>query len=29
LRLSLSGENSEALFAAEINDLKAKNPASF
>ncbi|MCK7479519.1 MAG: hypothetical protein M0C28_20865 [Candidatus Moduliflexus flocculans] len=29
LRLSLSGENSEVLFAAEINDLKAKNPASF
>jgi hypothetical protein len=29
LRLSLSGENSEILFAAEINDLKAKNPASF
>jgi hypothetical protein len=29
LRLSLSGENSEILFAAEISDLKAKNPASF
>jgi hypothetical protein len=29
LRLSLTGENSEVLFAAEINDLKAKNPASF
>lgn len=29
LRLSLRGENSEVLFAAEINDLKAKNPASF
>ncbi len=29
LRLSLSGENSEILFAAEINDLKTKNPASF
>ncbi len=29
LRLSLSGENSEILFAAEINDLKAKSPASF
>jgi hypothetical protein len=29
VRLSLSGENSEVLFAAEINDLKAKNPASF
>lgn len=29
LRLSLSGENSEVLFAAEISDLKAKNPASF
>jgi hypothetical protein len=29
LRLSLSGENSEVLFAAEINDLKTKNPASF
>lgn len=29
LRLSLTGENSEVLFAAEINNLKAKNPASF
>jgi len=29
LRLSLSAENSEVLFAAEINCLKAKNPASF
>jgi len=29
LRISLTGENSEILFAAEINDLKAKNPASF
>lgn len=29
LRLSLTGENSEVLFAAEINDLRAKNPASF
>jgi len=29
LRLSLTGENSEVLFSAEINDLKAKNPASF
>ncbi len=29
LRLSLSGENSEVLFAAEINDLRTKNPASF
>ncbi len=29
LRLSLTGENSEILFAAEINDLKTKNPASF
>jgi hypothetical protein len=29
LRLSLSGENSEILFAAEINDLRTKNPASF
>ncbi|MGB8958130.1 MAG: hypothetical protein WCC00_03850 [Candidatus Aminicenantales bacterium] len=29
LRLSLSGENSQILFAAEINDLKTKNPASF
>ena len=29
LRLSLTGENSEILFAAEINDIKAKNPASF
>lgn len=29
LRLSLTGENSEILFAAEINDLKTKNPAPF
>jgi hypothetical protein len=29
LRLSLSGENSEILFAAEINNLRTKNPASF
>ena len=29
VRLSLRGENSEVLFAAEINDLKARNPASF
>lgn len=29
VRLSLSGENSEVLFAVEINDLKAKDPASF
>ena len=29
LRLSLKGENSEVLFAAEINDLKTRNPASF
>lgn len=29
LRLSLSGENNEVLFAAEINNIKAKNPASF
>jgi len=29
LRLSLSAENSEVLFAAEINCLRAKNPASF
>jgi hypothetical protein len=29
LRLSLTGENSEVLFVAEINDLKAKTPASF
>ena len=29
LRLSLTGENSEVLFAAEVNDLSAKNPASF
>jgi hypothetical protein len=29
LRLSLSAENSEVLFAADIHDLKAKNPASF
>jgi hypothetical protein len=29
LRLSLTGENNEVLFVAEINDVKAKNPASF
>jgi hypothetical protein len=29
VRLSLSAENSEILFAAEINELRAKNPASF
>ena len=29
VRISLRGENSEVLFAAEINDLKARNPASF
>jgi hypothetical protein len=29
LRLSLTGENNEVLFAAEANDIKAKNPASF
>jgi hypothetical protein len=29
LRLSLTGENSEIQFSAEINDLKAKNPTSF
>lgn len=29
LRLSLTGEKSEILFAAEANDTKAKNPASF
>ena len=29
LRLSLTGEPSGILFAAEINDIKAKNPASF
>jgi len=29
LRLSLTGVNNEVLFAAEINDIKAKNPASF
>ncbi|MGZ5487048.1 MAG: hypothetical protein ACXWF4_00845, partial [Candidatus Aminicenantales bacterium] len=29
LRLSLSGENSEILFAVEINDLRTKNSASF
>jgi len=29
LRLSLTGENNEILFAAEANDIKAKNPASF
>jgi len=29
LRLSLSAENSEILFAVEINDLKSKNSASY
>lgn len=29
LRLSLTGEPTGILFAAEINDIKAKNPASF
>jgi hypothetical protein len=29
LRLSLNGDNTEILFAAEIKDIKAKNPASF
>jgi hypothetical protein len=29
LRLSLTGEPNGILFAAEINDIKAKNPASF
>jgi len=29
LRLSLTGENNEILFAAEASDIKAKNPASF
>lgn len=29
LRLSLTGEPSGILFAAELNDIKAKNPASF
>jgi len=29
LRLSLTGEPSGILFAAEFNDIKAKNPASF
>lgn len=29
LRLSLTGEPDGILFAAEINDIKAKNPASF
>ena len=29
LRLSLTAENSEVLFAVEINNLKTKNPASF
>ncbi|HDT14548.1 MAG TPA: hypothetical protein ENO03_09400 [Candidatus Aminicenantes bacterium] len=29
LRISLSGENSEVLFAAEISDLKTRNPTSF
>mgnify|MGYP001384056443 CR=1 FL=1 len=29
LRLSLNGDNADIFFAAEINDIKAKNPASF
>jgi hypothetical protein len=29
LRLSLNGDNTEISFAAEIKDIKAKNPASF
>jgi hypothetical protein len=29
LRISLTGANSEVQFAAEINDLKTKNPSSF
>ena len=29
LRLSLTGDNNEILFAAEASDIKAKNPASF
>ena len=29
LRLSLNGDNTEIFFAAELNDIKAKNPASF
>jgi hypothetical protein len=29
LRLSLSGENNEVLFAAELNDIKARTTASF
>jgi hypothetical protein len=29
LRLSLTGDNNEILFAAEANDIKTKNPASF
>jgi len=29
LRLSLTGDNNEVLFAAEANAIKAKNPASF
>jgi hypothetical protein len=29
LRLSLTGDNNEVLFAAEANDIKAKDPASF
>jgi hypothetical protein len=29
LRISLTGANSEIQFAAEINDLKTKNPSSF
>jgi len=28
-RMSLNGDNTEILFAAEINGIKAKNPASF
>jgi len=29
LRMSLNGDNADILFVAEINDIKAKNPASF
>jgi hypothetical protein len=29
LRLSLTGDNNEIIFAAEANDIKAKDPASF
>ncbi len=29
LRLSLTGDNNQILFAAEANDIKAKDPASF